>query len=166
MFAVVKTGGKQYKTNLGDIIEVEKLAGEAGDKVELACLAASNDIEGKTKVVAEIIEQKKDDKVLIFKKRRRKNSQRLNGHRQRLTAIRIIEIGGEKAPAQKKAKAETKAEPKKEAKKTEVKKESKPLAKEAKSSDKKAGTEKKPKAEKKAPAKKAATKKETKNEEK
>ncbi|PIR31984.1 MAG: 50S ribosomal protein L21 [Alphaproteobacteria bacterium CG11_big_fil_rev_8_21_14_0_20_44_7] len=150
MFAVVKTGGKQYKANLGEVLEVEKLEGNPGDKIELSVLAAANDLEGKTKVVAEIIAQKKAPKVLIFKKRRRKNSQRKNGHRQQLTALRIVEIGDnkykaepKKAPAkaektenvEKKAakpatekKAEKKSEDKAE-KKPAAKKESKPAAK-------------------------------------
>lgn len=147
-FAVVKTGGKQYKASLGDVLEVEKLEGKAGDKVELASLAASGDIEGKTKVVAEIVSQKKAEKVLIFKKRRRKNSRRLNGHRQPLTELKIVEIGGDKLKEEKKAapakKAKVKEEPK--AEKKETKKEvKKPAAK-------------KP-AAKKAPAKKAEAKK-------
>lgn len=169
MFAVVKTGGKQYKANLGDVLEIEKIAGEAGDKVELVVLAAANDLEGKTKVVAEILDQKKAPKVIIFKKRRRKNSQRKNGHRQRLTAVRIIEIGGEKyKPAAKKAapkKEEAKVEaPSNKAKKdTAPKAEKKPAAqkKESKAAPKKEAAAKKP-AEKKNQADKKATKKEDK----
>ena len=143
MFAVVRTGGKQYKANLGEIFEVEKLEGEAGDKVELEVLASGTDLSGKTKVVAQIVKQKKGEKVLIFKKRRRKNSQRKNGHRQNLTVLQLLEIGSEKFTDIKKpavTKAELKAKEAKSAVKAEVKAE-KPA---------------KPAAEKKAPAKKAA----------
>ena len=133
MFAVVRTGGKQYKANLGEIFEVEKLEGEAGDKVELEVLVSGTDLSGKTKVVAQIVKQKKGEKVLIFKKRRRKNSQRKNGHRQNLTVLQLLEIGSEKFTDIKKpavTKAELKAKEAKTAPKAEVKAE-KPAAKKA-----------------------------------
>ena len=160
MFAVVRTGGKQYKANLGEIFEVEKLEGEAGDKVELEVLASGTDLSGKTKVVAQIVKQKKGEKVIIFKRRRRKNSQRKNGHRQNLTVLQLLEIGSEKFTDIKKpavTKAELKAKEAKTAPKAEVKAE-KPAAKKAAKAEVKVDTAAKAeKAEvKKAPAAKKA----------
>ena len=111
MFAVVRTGGKQYRVAAGDKIAVEKLAGEAGDTITLGdvLLAGEGDKlsdAGKVTVSAEIIAQAKSEKVVVFKKRRRHNYRRKNGHRQQMTLLRILSVGGEakKAPA-KKAKA-------------------------------------------------------------
>ncbi|CAN5270401.1 50S ribosomal protein L21 [soil metagenome] len=111
MFAIVRTGGKQYRVAAGDKIVVEKLAGEAGDKITLddVLLAGENgdlkDTAGLT-VAAEIIAQAKGDKVIVFKKRRRHNYRRKNGHRQRHTILRIVAIGAEeKKAAPKKAAA-------------------------------------------------------------
>ena len=111
MFAVVRTGGKQYRVAAGDKIAVEKLAGEAGDKITLGdVLLAGDDGEvadaSKVAVSAEIIAQAKSEKVIVFKKRRRHNYRRKNGHRQQMTLLRILAVGG----AEKKA-----AAPKKEA---------------------------------------------------
>lgn len=98
MFAVVRTGGKQYRVAAGDKIVVEKLAGDAGDTVTLddVLLAGEGseikDSKGLT-VSAEIIAQAKSDKVIIFKKRRRHNYRRRNGHRQQLTILKIVSIG-------------------------------------------------------------------------
>ena len=97
MFAVVRTGGKQYKVADGDVITVEKLAGNAGDKVELTdVLMAGSKIGAPlvagAKVLAEIIKQFRDDKVVIFKKRRRHNYRRKKGHRQYLTQVKITGI--------------------------------------------------------------------------
>jgi large subunit ribosomal protein L21 len=97
MFAVIRTGGKQYKVTSGDVIDVEKLAGNAGDKVEISeVLMVDNKIGAPlvagAKVQAEIVEQFRDDKVIIFKKRRRHNYRRKKGHRQYLTQIKIIDI--------------------------------------------------------------------------
>ena len=139
MFAVVKTGGKQYRVSAGDRLKVEKLAGDAGDIVELNEVLMVGDQVGAPLVdgacvAAEIVEQGRDRKVIAFKKRRRQNSRRTIGHRQHLTTLEITEIltGGKKPskkaaakPAAKKEaapKAETKkAEPKKEAPKAEKK---------------------------------------------
>lgn len=118
MFAVVRTGGKQYRVAAGDKIAVEKLAGEAGDKITLGdVLLAGNDGEladaAKVVVSAEIIAQAKSEKVIVFKKRRRHNYRRRNGHRQQLTLLRILAVGGEEKKAAKKAaapKAEAAAE--------------------------------------------------------
>ena len=97
MFAVIRTGGKQYKVASGDVISVEKLDGKAGDKLEIGeVLMAGSKIGAPllkgAKVLAEIVKQFRDEKVLIFKKRRRHNYRRKNGHRQHLTAIKITEI--------------------------------------------------------------------------
>ena len=98
MFAVIRTGGKQYKVASGDIIEVEKLSGKAGDKVEIGDVLMAGGKAGtekaplKAKVLAEIVKQFRDDKVVIFKKRRRHNYRRKKGHRQFLTQIKITDI--------------------------------------------------------------------------
>jgi large subunit ribosomal protein L21 len=100
MFAVVRTGGKQYRVAPGDKIVVEKMAGEAGDSVSLGdILLAGNgtdlqDVGGMT-VGAEIIAQAKGDKVIVFKKRRRHNYRRKQGHRQQYTILRIVSVGGQ-----------------------------------------------------------------------
>jgi large subunit ribosomal protein L21 len=111
MFAVVRTGGKQYRVAAGDKIVVEKLAGEAGDTIELGdVLLAGEGAELRStdglKVSAEIIAQAKADKVIVFKKRRRHNYRRKKGHRQQHTILRILAIGDQKAEKPKKAKAE------------------------------------------------------------
>ncbi len=116
MFAVVRTGGKQYRVAAGDKIAVEKLAGEAGDKVVLGdvLLAGADgavaDVAGVV-VSAEIIAQAKSEKVIVFKKRRRHNYRRKNGHRQQMTLLRILSVGG----AEKKVAAKKAAAPKAEA---------------------------------------------------
>ena len=139
MFAVLKTGGKQYKVQAGDILRVEKLAADAGEKVQFndvlmlggdAPVVGAPFVEG-AGVQAEVIEQIKGDKVIKFVKRRRKHSsKRTVGHRQKLTLVKITDIlasgadksgikaatgsvpAGEAAPAAKKPakKAEAKAE--------------------------------------------------------
>ena len=98
MFAVVRTGGKQYRVAAGDKIAVEKLAGEAGETITLGdVLLAGNDGEvldaAKVSVSAEIIAQAKSEKVVVFKKRRRHNYRRKNGHRQQITLLRIVSVG-------------------------------------------------------------------------
>ncbi len=110
MFAIVRTGGKQYRVAAGDKIAVEKLAGEAGETItlgEVLMAGEGGDLADVAKVVvsAEIIAQTKSEKVIVFKKRRRHNYRRKNGHRQQLTLLRILSVGDAK-PA-KKAKAET-----------------------------------------------------------
>jgi large subunit ribosomal protein L21 len=105
MFAVVRTGGKQYRVAAGDKIVVEKMAGEAGDTVSLGDVLFASD-GGEVKVTAEIIAQAKADKIIIFKKKRRHNYRRKNGHRQQHTILRILAVGDSKAePAAKKAAA-------------------------------------------------------------
>jgi large subunit ribosomal protein L21 len=116
MYAVVKTGGKQYRVAKNDVLTVEKLDGEAGSVVELEVVLAMDDGKGLTigtptvdgaRVAATVLEQKKADKVLIFKKKRRKNYRRTKGHRQQVTVIRISDIlaKGQKAAAAKAAPA-------------------------------------------------------------
>ncbi len=119
MFAIVRTGGKQYRVAPGDKIVVEKLAGEAGDSIDLTdVLLAGEGSDLKSTagliVAAEIVAQAKADKVTVFKKRRRHNYRRKAGHRQQLTILKIVSIGGKRAekkadtaatPAAKKAEA-------------------------------------------------------------
>ena len=111
MFAVVRTGGKQYRVAAGDKIVVEKLAGEAGETITLGDVLLAGEgselrsTEGLT-VAAEIIAQAKGEKVIVFKKRRRHNYRRKKGHRQQHTILRILGIGDEKAKPAKKAKKE------------------------------------------------------------
>jgi len=114
MFAVVRTGGKQYRVAEGDKIAVEKLAGEAGDTIELGDILLAGEGENladvsKVKVSAEIIAQAKSEKVFVFKKRRRHNYRRRAGHRQQLTLLRILSVGDAKKAKPKAAKAESKA---------------------------------------------------------
>jgi large subunit ribosomal protein L21 len=106
MFAVLKTGGKQYKVAPNDVIRVEKLPGEAGSSVALTEVLMVGDDKGVkigsplvtgTTVTAEIIVQCRGEKIIVFKKRRRHRYRRKNGHRQDLTVLRITDIGGVKA---------------------------------------------------------------------
>lgn len=115
MFAIVRTGGKQYRVAAGDKIAVEKLAGEAGDVIALSDVLLAGD-GGEAKdmagvvVSAEIIAQAKADKVVIFKKKRRHNYRRKLGHRQQHTILRILGVGEEvKKAAPTKAAAKTEA---------------------------------------------------------
>jgi large subunit ribosomal protein L21 len=115
MFAVVRTGGKQYRVAAGDKIAVEKLAGEAGETITLGDVLLAGD-GGEIKdakgvvVSAEIIAQAKSEKVIVFKKRRRHNYRRRNGHRQQMTLLRILAVGGEAKKAAPKKEAAPKAE--------------------------------------------------------
>ena len=121
MFAIVRTGGKQYRVAPGDKIVVEKLDGNAGDKITLGdILLAGEGSDLKStdglKVAAEIVAQAKGDKVTVFKKRRRHNYRRKKGHRQQHTILMITAIGDQKME-KKAAKPAAKAEaPKAEAK--------------------------------------------------
>ena len=114
MYAVVKTGAKQFRVSPGDVIKVEKLGGEVGDSVTLGeIMMVGGDapeigaplVDGAS-VAASILEQARDKKVIVFKKRRRQNYRRKKGHRQHMTVLRIDEIltGGAK-PSGKKAEA-------------------------------------------------------------
>ena len=173
MFAVVRTGGKQYRVAAGDKIAVEKIDGEAGDTVSLGDVLLAGD-GGEVKsadglvVSAEIIAQTRGEKVIVFKKRRRHNYRRRNGHRQSLTLLRILAVGeAKKAAPKKEAAAKTEAAPATEAKAAAPAKEAPAKAASAKdAAPKKEAAPKKaaaPKseaaAEKAAPAKKPAAKK-------
>ena len=140
MFAVIRTGGKQYRVAPNDIIEVEKIAGKPGEIIELSEVlllggdgpkTGSPTIAGAL-VAAEVVEQTRGDKVIVFKKKRRKNYRRKKGHRQELTALRITEI---LTDGKKPSKAAPRPEPKKAEKKpqakaeTKAKRETKPAAK-------------------------------------
>jgi large subunit ribosomal protein L21 len=114
MFAVVRTGGKQYRVAAGDKIVVEKLDGEAGSKVTLGDVLLAGEggelkaTDGLT-VAAEIVAQAKGEKVIVFKKRRRHNYRRRNGHRQQHTILKILSVGAQqneetKAPKKRAAK--------------------------------------------------------------
>ena len=115
MFAIVRTGGKQYRVAAGDKIAVEKLPGEAGDKVSFDDILLAGegdkpaDLKGLT-VSAEIIAQERGEKVIVFKKRRRHNYRRKQGHRQSLTLLRILAVGDSKAPVAAKKEAAPAAE--------------------------------------------------------
>ncbi len=191
MYAVIKSGGKQYRIAPDQVLTVEKLDGEAGDIVAFEEVLMVGDgaaaqlgaplVAGAT-VAAEVLEQGRGPKIIVFKKKRRKNQRSRNGHRQEHTVLRITEIltdgkkpskAAAKKPAPAKPKAEAKptaapekaAEPKPEAKakptaapKTETKATAAPKKAPAKKAPAKKAAPKKA-AAKKAPAKKAAAKK-------
>ena len=101
MYAVIRTGGKQYKVAKDDLIAVEKLAGEPGVTIELAevlMIGDGADVSAGTPLVAgasvsaELVEHRRADKIIVFKKKRRQNYRRKNGHRQHQTVLRITEI--------------------------------------------------------------------------
>jgi len=145
MFAVIRTGGKQYRVAKDDKIVVEKLTGEPGAMVELADVlmiggdgkapTVGSPVIDKAAVFAEVVEQSRADKIIVFKKHRRKNYRRTRGHRQEQTVLRIVDVSptgtrpkaGAKAKAAPKTDTKPKAEPKKKAappaetKKTEAK---------------------------------------------
>lgn len=118
MFAVFKTGGKQYRAAADDVLEVARIAGEPGDIVEFAevLLVGGDNVTLGTPsvsgaiVAAEVLEQGRGPKIIAFKKRRRKNSRRKRGHRQEFTRIRVTEILTDGKKPSKKAKAKPKAE--------------------------------------------------------
>lgn len=101
MYAIVKTGGKQYRVAAGDRINIEKLDAEVGQKVDLPaiCIVDGDKVvadpaeAANTKVTAVVLEQFKDKKQLVFKFHKRKNYKRLRGHRQQLTRVEIESIG-------------------------------------------------------------------------
>jgi large subunit ribosomal protein L21 len=159
MFAIVRTGGKQYRVAAGDKIAVEKIDGEAGDTVSLGDILLAGD-GGEVKsadglvVSAEIIAQTRGEKVIVFKKRRRHNYRRRNGHRQSLTLLRILAVGDAKKSAPKKEAApKAEAAPAAEAKAAAPAKEAAP--KKAAAPKAEAAAEKKPAAKKAAPKKEA-----------
>ena len=145
MYAVLKTGGKQYKVAPNDISMVEKLVADAGTSIEIDQVLMIGDDETSTvgapliegaRVAAEVLEQKRGKKIIVFKKKRRQNYRRTIGHRQELTVLRITDIlaAGEtkkqpkaaskaksaaKEPSKTKAEPKAKAAPKAEASNTE-----------------------------------------------
>ena len=161
MFAVIRTGGKQYRVAKDDKIIVEKLLGEPGDMIELGDVLMIGDAgEAPTtgtplidaaSVFAEVVEQSRADKIIVFKKKRRQNYRRRNGHRQQQTVLRILEVSptGTKPKAASKAKTAPKADD-----------QTKPQAAEKKASATKPAA-KKPAAKKPAAKKPAADKAET-----
>ena len=148
MYAVIKTGGKQYKVSKDDIISVEKLSEEAGKKIKLNEVLIISDkgkpvvgdplIKGAS-VEAEIVDHTRSAKITVFKKKRRHNYRRKQGHKQNITNLKIISInsykGKSKSSAEEEKKAPKKAAPKKTATKSK-KSEDKP-----KKTDKKAKSE-------------------------
>jgi large subunit ribosomal protein L21 len=127
MFAVIKSGGKQYKVAKNDVIRVEKIDAEAGASIDLNEVLMVGDDKSQTvgvplvdgaSVSATVLEQMRDRKIIIFKKKRRQNYRRKNGHRQHLTVLRIDDIlaaGKQKAARKKKAEAVPEAAPAAEA---------------------------------------------------
>lgn len=96
-YAIFQTGGKQYRVQVGDIVKLEKIKGDGkvefdqvlmlGDKIGTPVISGA-------KVLGEILEQTRDDKVLVFKKKRRHNYRRTKGHRQHITVVKITDIKG------------------------------------------------------------------------
>ena len=121
MFAVIKTGGKQYRVTHNQLLLIEKSEGAAGDAIEFSdvlMLSDGKDIKVGAPVVSgatvkgTIVEQTRGDKVIVFKKKRRHNYRRKNGHRQYLTAVRITDIMASGAKATEKKTTEKAAAPK------------------------------------------------------
>ena len=101
MYAVIRSGGKQYKVNPGVLLDVEKISGEVGDTVELTevlllekdgAIAAGNPVLPNAKVIGEIVKQGRSKKIIVFKSKRRKGYRKKQGHRQYSTTLRIKEI--------------------------------------------------------------------------
>ncbi|MCB2100672.1 MAG: 50S ribosomal protein L21 [Rhodobacterales bacterium] len=120
MFAVIKTGGKQYRVAKNDVLRVEKLDAEPGATVELknvlmigdgdAAPTVGTPLIDQAAVFAEVVEQTRGDKIIVFKKKRRQNYRRKKGHRQDLTVIRITDISATGKPAKQAAPKAEKAE--------------------------------------------------------
>lgn len=99
MYAVIKTGGKQYKVASGDVLKIEKIVGEAGQEVVFNEVLAIDETIGTpfvagASVKATVIKQARDAKIIVFKKKRRQNYRRKNGHRQSITLVKITDICG------------------------------------------------------------------------
>ena len=181
MFAVVKTGGKQYRVAPGDIIIVERLLGVAGAKIKLDhVLMVGEDgkspevgtpLLGNAAVNCEIIDQSRADKIVVFKKKRRKGYKRTRGHRQDQTVLRVLDINGKGAvkpaakkatkPAKEKNAAETQTDTKTADAPSRVvsQAETKSVTKKKATTKKKAAAKKKTAAKKKVAAKKSTAKK-------
>jgi large subunit ribosomal protein L21 len=125
MYAVIQTGGKQYRVANGDVITVEKLEGDAGATLAIEPVLMVNDgkatqvgvpvVEGAS-VTAEVVEQTRGKKIIVFKKKRRQGYRRTMGHRQELTVLRVLDVTGKpatkkKAAAKKPAAAKADAAP-------------------------------------------------------
>jgi large subunit ribosomal protein L21 len=162
MYAVIKTGGKQYRVKPDDILEIERLAGEPGDILQFdqvlmvvneAGIEIGTPVISGALVAAELVEQTRGDKIKIFKKKRRKHYRRTMGHRQDLSQIRITEIltGGAKPTKQAAAKKKALAKAEQTAKADKPVKAAKPVSA--------AKTEAEPAPKPKAPAKKTPAKK-------
>ena len=167
MHAVIRTGGKQYRVAADDVIKVEKLSGDAGDVVVFDEILAVGDgdaaqlgaplVDGAS-VAARVIAQDRGEKIIVFKKKRRKNYRRRKGHRQDLTVLRIEEIltGGKKAAKTGGAKPAAKKTAPKDDKQGDKKKDEKPAAKADDKKEAPAKPVKEEAAKKDAPAKKEA----------
>ncbi len=99
MYAVIKTGGKQYKVASGDVLKIEKIAGDEGSEIVFNEVLALDDTYGTpmiagASVKATVLKQAKDAKIIVFKKKRRQNYRRKNGHRQNITLVKITDICG------------------------------------------------------------------------
>lgn len=102
MFAVIRTGGKQYKVAKDDLLEVERVDAAAGDTIDLEVLMVGGEggvkvgspVLADASVKAEVVEMTRGPKIIIFKKKRRQNYRRKNGHRQDLMMLKILEIAG------------------------------------------------------------------------
>jgi len=99
MYAVIKTGGKQYNVTTGDVVKIEKIAGEEGKEVIFNEVLALDSTIGTplvagASVKALVVKQARDKKVIVFKKKRRQNYRRKNGHRQNITIVKITDILG------------------------------------------------------------------------
>ena len=97
MYAVIRTGGKQYNVTTGDVVKIEKIAGEEGKEVVFNEVLALDSTFGTplvsgASVKALVVKQAKDAKVIVFKKKRRQNYRRKNGHRQNITIVKITDI--------------------------------------------------------------------------
>lgn len=171
MYAVIKTGGKQYRVAKDEVISVEKLVGEAGTSLDLGEVLMIGDDKGTTigspliegaSVSAEVVEQARNDKIIVFKKKRRKNYRRKKGHRQDVTLLRITDIN---APGAKRAvRSATGKTPKEEDEiPAEVVEDAKAVEAEAGSSKAKAKPERTTKTKNKTPAKSKATASKTKS---
>ena len=131
MYAVIKTGGKQYKVSKDDVISIEKLSDDAGKKIKLTDVLVISDkgkpiignplIKGAS-VEAEIVDHAKNAKVTVFKKKRRHNYRRKKGHKQNITNIKILSINSKASKSVKSAAEDKKGTPKKTTKKTTTKK--------------------------------------------
>jgi large subunit ribosomal protein L21 len=120
MFAVIKTGGKQYRVAADDVLKVEKVKGDLGEIIQFGevLVVGGDDVTlglptiAGASVAAEVLEQGRGDKVIAFKKRRRKNSRRKRGHRQEFTLVRVTEILTDGAKPTKTARPKHERKPK------------------------------------------------------